>query len=54
MMALGHYVAHAARCKEYETVKRPWGPQARVALPHGRTLGFTVTRWLLLKETTTG
>jgi hypothetical protein len=35
---------HAAHHKEYETTKQP---RARLALPHGRTLGFTVARWLL-------
>jgi hypothetical protein len=46
--------AHAAstiRNEEYRTSKRP---QACVALPHGNTLSFTMSWWLLPKEATTG
>jgi hypothetical protein len=50
-MALGPHAACVVHHKEYETVRRP---RARVALPHGRTLNFTVTWWLLPKEATTG
>jgi hypothetical protein len=54
MMALGPHAARPSYHKEYETARRPQGPRARVALPHGRTLGFTVARWLLLEEATAG
>jgi hypothetical protein len=46
--------AHATsdvRNKEYRIAKRL---QACVALPHGKNPGFTITRWILPKESTTG
>jgi hypothetical protein len=42
--------AHATlvvRNKEYMTTKRP---RAHMALPHDKSLSFTIVRWLLLEE----
>jgi hypothetical protein len=45
------HIACTVHNKKYGTVRRP---QARVALPHGKTPNFTITRWLLPKEAATG
>jgi hypothetical protein len=54
MMVLRPHTAHDNHHKEYETTKRPWAPRGSVALPHGRTLGCTIVRWLLLEEAIAG
>jgi hypothetical protein len=50
MMAFGPRAIRVVHNKEHETARQP---QARVALPRGRTPSFTITLWLLPEEATT-